>query len=75
MCARSSLPVFRSMSFTNGGLSSARNCGIEFALAAFSQLEAVYFLDCDTGSDLICFSVYLMHCAHLVGQLDGHTRM
>ncbi|MBZ9655784.1 glycosyltransferase family 2 protein [Phyllobacterium lublinensis] len=35
------------LSRSNGGLSSARNCGIEFALAAFSQLEAVYFLDCD----------------------------
>ena len=35
------------LSKNNGGLSSARNCGIEFALAAFSQLEAVYFLDCD----------------------------
>ncbi|MHC1551230.1 glycosyltransferase family 2 protein [Phyllobacterium sp. K27] len=31
----------------NGGLSAARNSGIEFALAAFPQLEAVYFLDCD----------------------------
>ncbi len=35
------------LSKNNGGLSSARNCGIAFALAAFSQLEAVYFLDCD----------------------------
>ncbi|HEV7260402.1 MAG TPA: glycosyltransferase [Bosea sp. (in: a-proteobacteria)] len=31
----------------NGGLSAARNTGIEFALAAFPDLEAVYFLDCD----------------------------
>ncbi|MEK1890933.1 MAG: glycosyltransferase family A protein, partial [Phyllobacterium sp.] len=31
----------------NGGLSAARNSGIEFALAAFADLEAVYFLDCD----------------------------
>lgn len=31
----------------NGGLSAARNSGIEFALAAFPDLEAVYFLDCD----------------------------
>jgi glycosyltransferase involved in cell wall biosynthesis len=31
----------------NGGLSAARNSGIEFALAAFPELEAVYFLDCD----------------------------
>jgi len=32
---------------TNGGLSAARNSGLEFALAAFPALEAVYFLDCD----------------------------
>ncbi|WP_299472506.1 glycosyltransferase [uncultured Roseibium sp.] len=31
----------------NGGLSSARNYGIEFALRTFSDLEAVYFLDAD----------------------------
>ncbi len=31
----------------NGGLSAARNAGIEFALRAFAALEAVYFLDCD----------------------------
>lgn len=31
----------------NGGLSAARNTGIEFAMAAFPNLEAVYFLDCD----------------------------
>lgn len=31
----------------NGGLSAARNTGIEFALAAFPELEGVYFLDCD----------------------------
>ncbi len=31
----------------NGGLSAARNTGIEFALGAFPKLEAVYFLDCD----------------------------
>lgn len=31
----------------NGGLSAARNSGIEFALAAFPNLEAIYFLDCD----------------------------
>ncbi|WP_210324743.1 glycosyltransferase family 2 protein [Microvirga alba] len=32
---------------SNGGLSAARNTGIDFALAAFPELEAVYFLDCD----------------------------
>lgn len=31
----------------NGGLSAARNSGLEFSLAAFPALEAVYFLDCD----------------------------
>jgi glycosyltransferase involved in cell wall biosynthesis len=31
----------------NGGLSAARNSGLEFALAAFPALEAVYFLDND----------------------------
>lgn len=31
----------------NGGLSAARNSGIDFALAAFPALEAVYFLDGD----------------------------
>jgi glycosyltransferase involved in cell wall biosynthesis len=31
----------------NGGLSAARNTGIEFALAAFPALESVYFLDSD----------------------------
>ena len=31
----------------NGGLSSARNYGIEFALRNFDELEAVYFLDAD----------------------------
>ncbi|MHC1551073.1 glycosyltransferase [Phyllobacterium sp. K27] len=31
----------------NGGLSSARNYGIEFALRNFEELEAVYFLDAD----------------------------
>src|SRR5262249_26829976 len=31
----------------NGGLSAARNTGIEFALAAFPALEATYFLDSD----------------------------
>ncbi len=31
----------------NGGLSAARNTGIEFALAAFPALQAVYFLDAD----------------------------
>ena len=31
----------------NGGLSSARNYGIDFALRSFPGLEAVYFLDAD----------------------------
>ncbi|MFC6656316.1 glycosyltransferase [Roseibium salinum] len=31
----------------NGGLSSARNYGIEFALRTFGDLEAIYFLDAD----------------------------
>lgn len=31
----------------NGGLSSARNFGIEFALANFPDVRAVYFLDAD----------------------------
>lgn len=31
----------------NGGLSAARNSGIDFALAAFPELEGVYFLDAD----------------------------
>jgi glycosyltransferase involved in cell wall biosynthesis len=31
----------------NGGLSSARNYGIDFALRSFPDLEAVYFLDAD----------------------------
>lgn len=31
----------------NGGLSAARNTGIDFALAAFPALENVYFLDAD----------------------------
>lgn len=31
----------------NGGLSSARNYGIDFALRHFADLEAVYFLDAD----------------------------
>ncbi|GEM_PF-228942 len=31
----------------NGGLSSARNYGIEFALRTFPEVEAVYFLDAD----------------------------
>jgi glycosyltransferase involved in cell wall biosynthesis len=31
----------------NGGLSSARNYGIDFSLAHFPNLEAVYFLDAD----------------------------
>ena len=31
----------------NGGLSAARNSGIDFALAAFPALEGVYFLDAD----------------------------
>ncbi len=31
----------------NGGLSSARNYGIDFALRNFPDLEAVYFLDAD----------------------------
>src|SRR4051794_39417908 len=31
----------------NNGLSAARNTGIDFALAAFPNLEAVYFLDSD----------------------------
>ena len=31
----------------NGGLSAARNTGIEFALAAFPALRAIYFLDAD----------------------------
>jgi len=31
----------------NGGLSSARNYGIDFALRTFADLEAVYFLDAD----------------------------
>ena len=31
----------------NNGLGAARNTGIEFALAAFPGLEAVYFLDSD----------------------------
>ncbi|EJN02793.1 glycosyltransferase [Phyllobacterium sp. YR531] len=31
----------------NGGLSSARNYGIEFALRNFDEIEAVYFLDAD----------------------------
>jgi glycosyltransferase involved in cell wall biosynthesis len=32
---------------TNGGLSSARNFGIDFALRAWPGLEAIYFLDAD----------------------------
>ena len=32
---------------SNGGLSAARNTGINFALAAFPALESVYFLDAD----------------------------
>jgi len=32
---------------SNGGLSAARNTGIDFALAAFPELEAIYFLDSD----------------------------
>jgi glycosyltransferase involved in cell wall biosynthesis len=31
----------------NGGLSAARNTGIDFALTAFPALDAVYFLDAD----------------------------
>jgi glycosyltransferase involved in cell wall biosynthesis len=31
----------------NGGLSAARNTGIDFALAAWSSVEAIYFLDAD----------------------------
>jgi len=31
----------------NGGLSSARNHGIEFALSRWPELEAIYFLDAD----------------------------
>jgi glycosyltransferase involved in cell wall biosynthesis len=31
----------------NGGLSSARNFGIDFALRAWPELEAIYFLDAD----------------------------
>jgi glycosyltransferase involved in cell wall biosynthesis len=31
----------------NGGLSAARNTGIDFALAAFPGLESIYFLDAD----------------------------
>ena len=31
----------------NGGLSAARNTGIDFVLAAFPALEGVYFLDAD----------------------------
>ncbi|GAB2184073.1 glycosyltransferase [Roseibium sp. LAB1] len=31
----------------NGGLSSARNYGIDFALRSFADLEAIYFLDAD----------------------------
>lgn len=31
----------------NGGLSSARNYGVEFALDLFPDIEAVYFLDAD----------------------------
>jgi glycosyltransferase involved in cell wall biosynthesis len=31
----------------NGGLSAARNTGINFALAAFPALESIYFLDAD----------------------------
>ncbi|MBY0330512.1 MAG: glycosyltransferase family 2 protein, partial [Acetobacteraceae bacterium] len=31
----------------NGGLSAARNTGIDFALAAFPALRAIYFLDAD----------------------------
>lgn len=31
----------------NGGLSAARNTGIEFALAAWPELKALYFLDAD----------------------------
>ena len=31
----------------NGGLSAARNTGVDFALAAWPQLEAVMFLDAD----------------------------
>ena len=31
----------------NNGLSAARNTGIDFALAAFPALDAVYFLDSD----------------------------
>ncbi|MGO4573359.1 glycosyltransferase family 2 protein [Microvirga sp. 2TAF3] len=32
---------------SNGGLSAARNTGIDFALVAFPELEGIYFLDCD----------------------------
>ncbi|MGB6168756.1 MAG: glycosyltransferase, partial [Geitlerinemataceae cyanobacterium] len=31
----------------NGGLSAARNTGIDFALSAWPSLEAIYFLDAD----------------------------
>lgn len=31
----------------NGGLSSARNAGINFALAVFSELDAIYLMDAD----------------------------
>lgn len=31
----------------NGGLSSARNAGIEFVLTTFPQVQAIYFLDAD----------------------------
>jgi hypothetical protein len=39
----------------NAGLSAARNSGIDFALGAFPDLEAVYFLDADNriGPDLL----------------------
>ena len=35
------------LSRRNGGLSAARNTGVDYALAAFPGLEAVYFLDAD----------------------------
>lgn len=40
----------------NGGLSSARNYGIDFALASYHDLDAIYFLDADN-----CLAPYTIH--------------
>ncbi|WP_305989551.1 glycosyltransferase [Roseibium sp. MMSF_3544] len=45
----------------NGGLSSARNHGIEFALRTFSDLEAIYFLDADNRITPPAMRVLLEH--------------